>query len=98
MVYADDLIVIGRSSVSKKEAFQLLEEASKEVGLVLNKDKTKYMVAADTQNCSKLHAIEIGRYHSEKVDSFTYLGSLVNGDNNVSEETALQLLIEHIVD
>jgi len=47
--------------VSKKEAFQLLEEASKEVGLVLNEGKTKYMVAADTQNCSQPRAIETGR-------------------------------------
>jgi len=39
------------------------------------------MLAANTQNCSKACAIEIGR-----VDSFTYLGSLVNGDNIVSEE------------
>jgi hypothetical protein len=36
-----------------KEAFQLLEEASKDVGLGINKDKTKYMVEANTQNCSK---------------------------------------------
>ena len=44
------------------------------------------MVAADTQNCSKPRAIEIGRYNFERVDSFTYLGSLVTGNNNVSEE------------
>jgi len=35
-----------------KEAFHLLEEASKEVGLVVNKGKTKYVVAANTHNCS----------------------------------------------
>jgi hypothetical protein len=86
LVYADDLVTIGRSSTSKKEAFQLLEEASKEVGLVLNRGKTNYMVAADTQNCSKHHAIEIGGYTFERVDSFTCLGSLVTSDNNVSEK------------
>jgi hypothetical protein len=42
-----------------KEAFQLLEEASKEVELAVSKGKTKYVMAADTQNCSKPHAIEI---------------------------------------
>jgi len=68
-----------------KEAFQLLEEASKEVGLVVNKGKTKYVVAANTQNCSQPRAIEIRRYNFERVDSFTYLGSLVTGNNNVSE-------------
>jgi len=31
MGYADDTVIIGRSSASMKEASQLLEEASKEV-------------------------------------------------------------------
>ena len=69
-----------------KEAFQILEEASEEVGLVVNKGKTKYMVAANTQNCSKTHANEIRRYNFERVDGFTCLGSLVTGDYDVSEE------------
>ena len=56
MAYAYDIVVIGRSLVSMKEAFQLLEEASKEVGLV-NEGKTKYLVAAKTQNYSKPHTI-----------------------------------------
>ena len=51
------------------------------------------MVAADTQNCSKPRAIETGRYNFEKVDSFTYLGSLVTGDNNVSEEITNRLTV-----
>ena len=57
-----------------------------DVGLVVNEGKTKYMVAANIQNCSKACAIEIGRYNFETVDSFIYLGSLVTGDNIVSEE------------
>jgi len=61
MAYADDIFIIGRSLASMKEAFQSLEETSEEVGLVINKGKTKYMVAANTQNCSKPHAIEIRR-------------------------------------
>ena len=42
-----------------KEAFQLLEEVSKEVGLVVNESKTKHMVAANTHNCSKPRTIEV---------------------------------------
>jgi len=48
MAYAVDIVITGRSLSSMKEAFQLLEEASKEVGLVVNKGKTKYMVADNT--------------------------------------------------
>jgi hypothetical protein len=83
------------TSAPMKDAFQLLEEASKEVGLAVNDGKTKYMVAANTQNCSKIHAIEMGRYNSERVESFTYLGSLVNGDNTVSEEITNRLIAAH---
>jgi len=53
MAYANDKIIIDRSLASMKEAFQLLEKVSKEVGLVFNEGKTKYIVAANTQNCSK---------------------------------------------
>jgi len=54
--YAYDIVVIGRSLASMKEAFQLLEEACKEVGLV-KEGKTKYLVAAKTQNYNKTHTI-----------------------------------------
>jgi sorting nexin-29 len=71
VAYAEDIVVIGRSSTSMKEAFQLLEEESKEERLVGNEGKTKCMVAVNTQNYSKSHAIEIGRYSFEKVDRFS---------------------------
>jgi hypothetical protein len=50
-----------------------LKQASKEKGLVINKDKTKYMVAANTQNFSKPHATEIERYDFKRIGSFTIL-------------------------
>jgi len=96
MAYADDTVMIGRSLASLKEGFQLLEEASKEVGLVIHEGKTKYPVAANTQNCSKPHTIEIGRYSFDRVDSYTCLGSLVSGDSNVSEEITNHT-VEHIL-
>ena len=74
MAYADDIVIIDRSLASMKEAFHLLEEASKEVRLVVNEGKTKYMVAANIQNRSKPLAFEIERYNFERLDSFTNLG------------------------
>ena len=41
MAYSDDIIIIGRALASMKEGFQLLEESSKEEGLVINEGKTK---------------------------------------------------------
>ena len=86
MAYVDDKVITGRSLELIKEALQLLEEASKKVELVVNEGETKYMVAANTYNFSKSHTIEIGRLNFEKVDSFAYFGSLVTGENSVSEE------------
>jgi hypothetical protein len=74
MAYANYIVIIGRSLASMKEAFQLLEEASKEVRLVVNEGKTKYMVAANTQNFTKPHTFEKERYNFERLDSFTSLG------------------------
>jgi hypothetical protein len=74
MAYADDTVIIGRSLASLKEAFQLLEEARKGVRLVVNEGKTKYMVAANIQNCSKPRTFEMERYNIERLDSFTNLG------------------------
>jgi hypothetical protein len=74
MTYADDRFIICWSLASMKEACQLLEETSKEVGLVVNEGKTKYMVAANTHNCNKHCTIDAGRYNFERVDNFIYLG------------------------
>jgi len=79
-----------------KEGFQLLEGARKGVGLVTNIGKTKYMVAAHTQNCSKPCAIEIGRYNFERGNRFMCLGSMVTGDNNVSKEITNRLIAANV--
>jgi hypothetical protein len=42
MAYVDDIIIIDSSLVTMKEAFQLPAKTRKEVGLVVNKGKTKY--------------------------------------------------------
>jgi len=59
MANANDIVIIGRSLASMKGGFQLFEEAGKEVELVINIGKTKYMVAANIQNCSKPRIIEV---------------------------------------
>jgi len=64
------MLVVAYATVKASHARQ----AKGDVRLVINKGKTKYMVAANTQNCSKACAIEIGRFNFERVDSFTYLG------------------------
>jgi hypothetical protein len=44
------------------------------------------MAAANTQNCSNPHTTETVRYNPVRADTFTYLGSFMTCNNNVSKE------------
>jgi hypothetical protein len=44
LVYADDVNIMGRSILTTKKNMEDLVVDSKEVGLEVNSDKTKYMV------------------------------------------------------
>jgi hypothetical protein len=46
VVYADDVNILGGRAQSVKERLEALVVASKEIGLEVNADKTKYMVTS----------------------------------------------------
>ena len=50
LVYADDVNILGGSVHAIKENAEALILASKEIGLEINADKTKYMVMSRDQN------------------------------------------------
>jgi hypothetical protein len=50
LVYADDVNLLGDKIDSIKKNTQTLIEASKEVGLEVNTEKTKYMLLSRHQN------------------------------------------------
>jgi hypothetical protein len=56
---------------------ETLIDASKEVGLVINIEKTKYMLLAHHQNAGQNHDIRIAKRAYEKVVQFKYLGKTV---------------------
>lgn len=41
--YADDLVIIARTSKALDEMFLVLEKEARDAGLIVNKSKTKYM-------------------------------------------------------
>jgi hypothetical protein len=43
IVYADDVVIIGRSAQVINDLIQEMEELTKDIGLKINVDKTKYM-------------------------------------------------------
>jgi hypothetical protein len=60
LVYADDINILGGSIHIIKKNTEALLIASKEIGLELNTEKTKYMVMSRDQNAGQNGNIQIG--------------------------------------
>ena len=74
LVYADDVNILGGSVHTVKENAEALIMASKETGLEVNADKTKYMVMSRDQNAGQIHSMKIDNISFERVEEFKYLG------------------------
>jgi sorting nexin-29 len=74
LIYADDVNILGRSIHSIKKNTDLVI-ASKEIGLEVNAEKTKYMVMSQNQNAGHNHNIIIDNKSFERVEEFKYLGA-----------------------
>jgi hypothetical protein len=74
LVYADDVDILGGIVHNIKKSRESLLVASKEIGLEVNAEKTKYMVMYRDQNAGRSHNIKIGNSTFERVEEFKYLG------------------------
>jgi hypothetical protein len=69
-----------------KEEHGNLIDASKEVGLEINVEKTKYMSLSRHQNVGQNRDIKIANISFENVSQFKYLGTTVTNQNLVQNE------------
>jgi len=67
LVYADDVNILGGSVHAVKENAEALIMASKEIGLEVNADKTKYMVMSGDQNAGQSHSMKSDNSSFERV-------------------------------
>lgn len=95
LAYADDIDVIGLTSSSVTENFLAIEKAANSVGLMVNGEKTKYMLSSKRQSRhSDLGSnITIGHHSIEVVKSFIYLGSEVTTENDISVEIKRRIIL-----
>jgi hypothetical protein len=91
LVYADDLNLLGDNVDSIKKNIETLIDASKEVGLEVNIEKTKYMLLSRRQNIGQNHDIKIPDRCFENVAQFKYLGTTITNQNLIQEEIKRRL-------
>jgi hypothetical protein len=76
LVYADDVNLLGDNIDT-----ETLIDASKEVGLEINAEKSKYMLLSCQQNAGQNHGIKIANRCFKKVAQFKYVGTIVTNQN-----------------
>jgi hypothetical protein len=92
LVYADDVHLLGDNIDTIKKNSETLIDASKEVGLEINAEKTKYMLLSRHQNVDRNQDIKIANRSFENVSQLKYLGTTVTNQNlMIQEEIKIRL-------
>ncbi|KAJ4434990.1 hypothetical protein ANN_23562 [Periplaneta americana] len=78
--------LLGENPQTIRENTEILFEASKEIGLEVNPEKTKYMIMSRDQNIVRNGTIKVGDLSFEEVEKFKYLGATVTNINDTREE------------
>jgi hypothetical protein len=73
LAYADDLNLLGDSIDATKKNTESLLDASMEVGLEINVEKTKYMLLSLHQNAGQNRDIKLANRSFENESQFGYL-------------------------
>jgi hypothetical protein len=76
---------LGGSIHTIRKNTEVLLVASKEIGLEVNAEKTKYMVMSRDQNAGQNGCIQTGNKSFETVKQFKYLGTTINIPNSIHE-------------
>jgi hypothetical protein len=89
--YADDANLLGDNIDTVKKNTETLTGASKEVGLEIYIEETKYMLLSRHQNAGQNRNIKITNRSFENVSQFKCLGTTVTNENLIKEEIKKRL-------
>ena len=82
---------MGGSVHTIKENAEALVVASKEIGLEVNADKTKYMIMSRDQNAGRSQSIKTDNSSFVRVEEFKYLETTLTRQNSIQEEIKSRL-------
>ena len=91
LTYTDDVNILGESVQTVRKNAETLVAATKDTGLEVNPDKTKYMIMSRDQNARRGHSMESDNGPIEKVEEFKYLGTMLTNQNSFQEEIKSRL-------
>jgi hypothetical protein len=82
---------LGGSIHTVKENAEALVVATKQTGLEVNADKTKYMVMSRDRNAGRGHSVKTDNSSIERVEEFKCLGMTLTDQNSIQEEIKSRL-------
>ena len=87
LAYGDDVNILGGSIHTLKENAEALVAVTRETGLEVSADKSKYVVMSRYQNAGRNHSVRIDNNSTfERVEEFKYLGTTLTNQNCFLEE------------
>ena len=87
----DDVNIFGGSIHTIKEKAEVLVVASKEIGLEINADNTKYTVMSREQDAGRSHSIKTDNSSFQRVEEFKCLGTTLTNQNSIQDEIKSRL-------
>jgi hypothetical protein len=91
LVCADDVNLLGENIDTIKKKSETLIDGSKEVGLEVNAEESKYMLLSHHQNAGQNHDIKSAETSFENMAQLKYLVSKLTNQNLIQEEIKRRL-------
>jgi hypothetical protein len=91
LAYADDVNIVGENIHTIQKNTTALLDDSKEVGLEVNPEETKYMLVSRCQKAGQRQSIKIRNRSFESVAKFKYLGTTLTDQHCIHDKIKSRL-------